>query len=233
MRAEARPLIELFSLQHVADFFSPLPCQLHRGRVNGAEIYVVNNGVQHDRDLIGCEAAAITTMAAIERLRPDIVISSGTCGGWHRKGAKTGQVYIGNGVMFHDRRVPGDNAWATQGLGNYPLWQGSAGLAERLGLPMGKVTTGSSFDMTKEEEDIIDQNGGQLKEMEAAAVAFVGDIFHTPVMCVKSVTNLRDVDDDNMDAFQDNLRKASRALTEANRRIVQELTKQDVTSTNE
>jgi 5'-methylthioadenosine nucleosidase len=230
MRTEARPLTDHFGLQHSPDFFAPLPCQLYHGTVGGSELYVVQNGVQHDRDLIGCEAAAVTTMAAIERLKPDIIISSGTCGGWQRYGAEVGRVYLGDGVMFHDRRVPGDNLWATQGLGNYPVWDGTAALAQQLGMMTGKVTTGSSFDMKEEEEAVIDENGGRLKEMEGAAVGFVCSLFHVPSLFVKAVTNLRDKDDDDMETFHDNLRHASEELLKANIRIMKILTEQEVTA---
>lgn len=226
MEAETLPLIECFNLHHQQDFFSPQPCQLYSGSVNGKELYVVHNGRQHDRDLVGCEAAAVTTMAAIERLHPDLIICSGTCGGWKRYGAEIGQVYIGNGAMFHDRRVPGDNEWDTQGLGNYHAWSGSAALAERLSLGMGKVTTGSSFDMTAEEEQIIDENGGRLKEMEGAAVGFVCSLFDTPVLYVKGVTNLRDDEEDDTDTFQDNLRRTTEKLKSVNEKIIGILTEQ-------
>ena len=119
--------------------------------------------------------------------------------------------------MFHDRRVPGDNEWDTQGLGNYKVWEGSWQLAQRLGLPMGKVTTGSSFDLSPEEDALIDANGGRLKEMEGAAVAFVCSLYGVPVALVKAVTNLRDAADqgDDIDAFHANLRRATLALSEA------------------
>lgn len=224
MRAETTPLVDCFNLKEEEDFFAPLPCQLYRGTVNGSELYVVQNGREHDRDLIGCEAAAVTTMAAIERLHPDIIVCSGTCGGWKRYGAEVGKVYLGSGVMFHDRRVPGDNEWATQGLGNYPVWDGTAALAERLSLDMGKVTTGSSFDMTEEEERTIDENGGRLKEMEGAAVGFVCSLFHTPVLYVKAVTNLRDDEKDDMDAFHKNLLMATENLRVVNEAVIRILT---------
>lgn len=220
MDAEARPLIDHFQLLHIQDFFAPLPCQLYKGMVDDSELLIVHNGKQHGRDLIGCEAAAITTMAAIERLHPDIVICSGTCGGWRRHGAKVGDVYLGNGVMFHDRRVPGDNEWGTQGLGNYPVWDGTEALAQRLGLKTGKVTTGSSFDMTAEEEETITRNGGQLKEMEGAAVGFVCSLFNVPVLFVKAVTNLRDTEDDDMVSFHDNLLYVSDKLMTNNIKII-------------
>lgn len=226
MRAETQPLIDCFALKAVPDFFTPLPCQLYKGNVNDSEIYVVQNGRQHHRDLIGCEAAAITTMAAIERLHPDLIICSGTCGGWKRYGAEIGEVYLGNGAMFHDHRVPGDNEWNTQGLGNYPAWEGTEMLAKRLSLKTGKVTTGSSFDMTAEEEKIIDENGGRLKEMEGAAEGFVCSLFNVPILYVKAITNLRDDEEEDMNAFHENLKRATEKLRMANEAIIRILTQE-------
>ena len=245
MEAEAQPLIQQLKAVEQEQFFAPLPCRLFTAPVPAAtltneepatssqanfsilnsqfSINIVTNGRQHDRDLIGCEAAALTTAVAIQRLKPDLVISSGTCGGWKRKGAEVGQVYIANGAMFHDRRVPGDNAWDTQGLGNYPVWEGSYRLAERLQMPMGKVTTGSSFDLLPIEEQYIDANGGELKEMEGAAVAFVCSMYHIPVMLVKAVTNLRDMPSDDITDFQTHLKQVSQRLCQANINILREI----------
>ena len=245
MEAEAQPLIQQLKAVEQEQFFAPLPCRLFTAPVPAAtltneepatssqanfsilnsqfSINIVTNGRQHDRDLIGCEAAALTTAVAIQRLKPDLVISSGTCGGWKRKGAEVGQVYIANGAMFHDRRVPGDNAWDTQGLGNYPVWEGSYRLAEKLQMPMGKVTTGSSFDLLPIEEQYIDANGGELKEMEGAAVAFVCSMYHIPVMLVKAVTNLRDMPSDDITDFQTHLKQVSQRLCQANINILREI----------
>ena len=245
MEAEAQPLIQQLKAVEQEQFFAPLPCRLFTATLPAAtltieepatssqanfsilnsqfSINIVTNGRQHDRDLIGCEAAALTTAVAIQRLKPDLVISSGTCGGWKRKGAEVGQVYIANGAMFHDRRVPGDNAWDTQGLGNYPVWEGSYRLAERLQMPMGKVTTGSSFDLLPIEEQYIDANGGELKEMEGAAVAFVCSMYHIPVMLVKAVTNLRDMPSDDITDFQAHLKQVSQRLCQANINILREI----------
>lgn len=241
MRAEAQPIIEYFGLKEQEGFFNPLPCKAYQKptpnpsllracspehpleRKKGGELgdlWIVLNGVEHNRDLIGCEAAAVTTQVAIQRLQPDLVISCGTCGGWQRYGARVGQTYIADGVMFHDRRVPGDNEWDTQGLGNYKVWEGSWRIAEALGLPMGKVTTGSSFDLSPEEDALIDANGGRLKEMEGAAVAFVCSLYKVPVMLVKAVTNLRDAEEENIDSFQENLKRASLSLRETLVKII-------------
>ena len=104
MVAEAKPFIERYGIKEVEGFFAPLPCLLYEGYVNGAILDVVLNGQQQGSDLVGCEAASVATLSAIQRLHPDIIINSGTCGAFHSNGAEIAEVYIGNGVMFHDRR---------------------------------------------------------------------------------------------------------------------------------
>ncbi|MBR6203431.1 MAG: hypothetical protein IKQ62_10540 [Bacteroidaceae bacterium] len=220
MVAEAKPFIERYHIQEVKGFFAPLPCLLYEGEVDGVTLDVVLNGQEHGSDLIGCEAATMATLSAIQRLHPDIIINSGTCGGFRAKGAEIAKVYIGNGVMFHDRRVPGDDTWATQSLGNYPVWEGSEKLAQRLGYEMGKVTTGSSLDMQPCDQEIIQKNGGELKDMEGAAVGFVCSLFQVPILYVKSVTDLCDSGAETFEEFSRNLHQACDALKVANERVI-------------
>lgn len=228
MEAEAQPFIEHYGVVEQKDFFAPLPSRLFKadgskwfnGSKGSNELYVVLNGQQHGSDLVGCEAASVATLAAIERIQPDIVINSGTCGAFKRNGAEIGKVYIANGVMFHDRRVPGDDEWGTQALGNYPVWEGSKAMAEKLCLPMGKVTTGSSLDMQPCDEQIIMDNHGELKDMEGAAVAFVCSLTHTPIILVKSVTDLCDSGAKTFEEFKRNLALASEELRKANIKVI-------------
>lgn len=225
MVAEAKPFIERYGIEEVKDFFAPLPCRLYEGEVNGAILDVVLNGQQQGSDLVGCEAASVATLCAIQRLHPDLVVNSGTCGAFRANGAKIAEVYIGNGVMFHDRRVPGDDAWGTQSLGNYPVWEGSAQLAQALGCKMGKVTTGSSLDMQPCDLDIIQQNGGELKDMEGAAVGFVCSLFKTPILYVKSVTDLCDSGAETFEEFSRNLHHACETLKTTNEQVIEYLTR--------
>ena len=224
MVAEAQPFIDLYGIREVEGFFAPLPCRLFEGEVNGTTFDVVLNGQQNGSDLIGCEAASVATLSAIQRLHPDIVVNSGTCGAFREDGADIGKVFIGNGAMFHDRRVPGDNAWGTQSLGNYSVWEGSEQLAKTLDMPMGKVTTGSSLDMQPCDLEIIRQNGGRLKDMEGAAVGFVCSLFGTPILYVKSVTDLCDSGAETFEEFSRNLHHACDTLKAANQRIIAYLT---------
>lgn len=227
LHAEAQPLIDHYRMKKVEGAFSPLPCELYQNP-DKPNLSVVLTGSDHERDLIGCEAACVTTMAAIQQLKPDLIISSGTCGGLKRYGGETGKVYISSGVIFHDRRIPDDNAWGTQSLGNYPIWEGTKGLYEDLkskGMNIGyeKVSTGSSFTLTKEDEAVIEEHGGRLIDMEGAAVAFVCSLYKVPVMLVKVISNLCDEDDGDIAAFFDNLHMASENLMKVNAKIVYSL----------
>lgn len=220
MVAEAQPFIERYGIRKVEGFFAPLPCELYEGEVNNVTLNVVLNGQQQGSDLVGCEAAAVATLSAIQRLHPDIVVNSGTCGAFREKGADIAEVYIGNGVMFHDRRVPGDDAWGTQSLGNYPVWEGSQALAKALELKMGKVTTGSSLDMQPCDLEMIQKHGGELKDMEGAAVGFVCSLFKTPILYVKSVTDLCDNGAETFEEFSRNLHRACDTLRTANEKVI-------------
>lgn len=229
MQAEAQPFIEHYGVKEVEGFFAPLPCKLYQTSITGkggqtSLLSVVLNGQQHGSDLVGCEAASVATLAAIQRLQPDLVVNSGTCGGFQSKDASIAKVYIGNACMFHDRRVPGDDQWGTQALGNYPVWSEAEKLAEHLSLPIGKVTTGSSLDMQPCDLEIIMENGGELKDMEGAAVAFVCSLLNTPILFVKSVTDLCDSGAETFEEFSRNLAKASQALKETNIRVIDYIT---------
>lgn len=224
MQAEAQPFIDAFGIAEEPNFFAPLPCRLYSAQLSDdTTLHVVLNGQQHGSDLVGCEAASVATLAAIQRLHPDLVINSGTCGAFKCNGANIADVYIGHSVMFHDRRVPGDDEWGTQALGNYPVWEGSSQLASTLGFKMGKVTTGSSLDMQPCDLAIIKENHGELKDMEGAAVAFVCSLFSTPILFVKSVTDLCDSGAETFEEFSKNLKAASEALRYANERIIKHL----------
>ena len=78
MVAEAKPFIERYGIKEVEGFFAPLPCRLYEGEVNGMTLNVVLNGQQNGSDLVGCEAATVATLSAIQRLKPDLIVNSGT-----------------------------------------------------------------------------------------------------------------------------------------------------------
>ena len=60
----------------------------------------------HGVDNVGTVPAALTTYLAIQALKPDLVISLGTAGGFKAKGGAVGDVYISTGFANHDRHIP-------------------------------------------------------------------------------------------------------------------------------
>lgn len=225
MHAEAAPLIDKYSLEEVKDFFSPLPPKLFKGSHNGKEIYAVLNGQQNGLDLVGCEPATLTTQLVISKLNPDLIINAGTCGAFKANGANIGDVYLSKApINFHDRRVGDSGGWYEMGVGFYPCIDASQ-IAKDLGFKLGNCTTGSSLDMADEDLALIKKNGGELKDMEAAAIAWVASLYNTPLMCVKSVTDLCDGGRATEEEFHENLSLASHNVKDACIRILDYLLK--------
>ena len=224
MQVEAQPIIERYGLQNIEGFFGEAPTELYRGIIAGKELSVVTCGRQHGYDLVGCEPAAMATTLAINALHPDMIINAGICGAFKANGSEIGDVYLSEGtVMFHDRNVP-DDPYGVQSIGNYPTYNAKQ-IAADLGLKLGKCTTGSSFCMHDDEYETVVKEGGQLVDMEAAAVAFVASAYKTPIMCVKCVSDLikMDRDDNSVVDYVGNKKNACRALGEACTKIIQYL----------
>lgn len=60
----------------------------------------------------------------------------------------------------------------------------------------------------------INSHSAVAKEMEAAAEAWIGQLFSVPLIAVKSITNLVDHDNASEEEFIKNLSYASERLTE-------------------
>ena len=61
---------------------------------------------KHGVDNVGTAPAALTAYLSIQQLKPDLVISLGTAGGFKAKGAQIGDVYISTAFANHDRHIP-------------------------------------------------------------------------------------------------------------------------------
>ncbi|TCO07495.1 phosphorylase family protein [Natronoflexus pectinivorans] len=209
MRAEANGIIKELSLKEDETFASSYPARAWKGKFNKKCIAVVINGQdnRHKLDLIGTQAATLSTHLAITHYNPGLVISAGTAGAFKEMGANIGDVFLSwPYVVYHDRRVeiPG---WDEMGIGRYPVFDVRE-MAQQLGLKTAIVTSGNSLDMPETDEKTIRKLNAGIKEMEAAAVAWVCSLNRTPVFCIKSVTDLVDVDHPTHQQFQTNLKMA-------------------------
>lgn len=215
MSSEAEPILTALNAQEISAV-PLLPFKfyvVHRGE---CRIIISVNGVDnhHGVDSIGTESAALNTYCVIDRFKPDLVISAGTAGGWSARGAVIGDVYLSDQrFVHHDRRI-GIAGYAEYGIGSYPAVPVSA-LAQVLNVKQGIVTTSNSLDENDDDRRLIAESGGSVKDMEAAAVAYVCEMMSTPVMAVKAITDLVDHPTATAEQFTANLTMASQRLGES------------------
>lgn len=220
MGAEAGPVLERLGASPI-EAVPPLPFAWSRAERAGCEVIVAVNGrdPRHDVDKIGTQPAALNTYLVVERHRPDLVITAGTAGGWARAGGAIGDVYVSRDrFVYHDRRIaiPGYDEY---GIGSYPAARADA-LAAAIGSKLGVVTTGNSLDETEDDRQMILASGACVKDMEAAAVAWIGELLGVPVLAIKAITDLVDSHVDTVEQFDANLATASRRLCDALVRVI-------------
>lgn len=214
MSSEAEPILRVLNAQEILAV-PLLPFKFYEAHRSTCRIIIAVNGVDkhHGVDAIGTESAALNTYCVIDRFKPDLVISAGTAGGWSARGAMIGDVYLSDQkFVHHDRRI-GIAGFLEYGIGSYPAVPVSA-LARALNVKQGIVTTSNSLDENDDDRRLIAGSGGSVKDMEAAAVAYVCEMMSTPVMAVKAITDLVDHPTATAEQFTANLTTASRQLGE-------------------
>ena len=216
MAEEAEPFIREMCLEPVESVFdSRLPMEVFAGKAGTADLVLIVGGKdpRYGVDSVATQPATLAAYLAIERFKPDLLINAGTAGGFRARGAEIGDVYMGaDCIRFHDRRIPipGMEAY---GVGSYPVPE-FRGLAAALGLKPGIISTGNSLDMVPEDLERLKANGADVKEMEAAAIAWVADLYQVPLLALKSITDLVDTETPTQDEFLANLSLASETLRE-------------------
>ncbi len=214
MRDEAQPIIDTLNLQERFDILNPeLPMRCFQNRTGSINLSLIISGIddRHDVDNIGSEAATLMAYEAVTRLSPDLIISAGTAGGFASRGAKIGTIYVSEEhFVYHDRHVPLPG-FDQSSVGRYPALKTSR-LAKNLHLKSGVISTGSSLQKCDKDIIVIDQHDAVAKEMEAAGIAWVAMLFKTPIMAIKSITNLLDQDNHSEHEFSKNLIFASQCL---------------------
>lgn len=160
-------------------------------------------------DNVGTVPAAVAVYAAAHALRPSLIVNAGTAGGFKAKGAAIGDVFVITTAANHDRRIPLPG-FDKYGVGQLSLRSGS--IATALGLKDGALSTGNSLDMTEKDREFILANDAHVKDMEGAAVAWVGQTLGIPVVALKAVTDIVDGDRPTTEEFLEHLASAAAAL---------------------
>ncbi len=214
MFEEALPIINSLELVKTNDVIHPeLPMSCYQKQIGSLNLSLVIAGIDERFEVanIGSEAATLMAYEAITQLKPDLLISAGTAGGFAEKGATIGTVYVSEEhFVYHDRHVP-LKGFAESSRGQYPAAKVSR-LAKNLHLKQGVISTGSSLEKSDKDILVINQFNAVAKEMEAAGIAWVAMLFKVPMMALKSITNLLDEDNQSEQEFVKNLAHASLCL---------------------
>ncbi|AMO54815.1 hypothetical protein GZ77_16590 [Endozoicomonas montiporae] len=213
MKQEAASIIKHLNLSDI-DMHDPvLTCQAFQGNYKGLDISLVVNGTDREYNVesVGTQPATITTLEAIRQFKPDLLINAGTCGAFQDKGSAIGDVYMGEKIRYFDRRIPLGEDYFAYGDGSY-VSKLAGEYARQLGLKTAVVCTGNSLDMSPTDEAILREEPVVAKEMEAAAIAAVAKLYKTPLLAMKSVTDLMDEKDTTAEQFLANLTRASELL---------------------
>ena len=216
MEAEAKPVIDELKLDEDVSFCPGMPMRAWTGWFSGIHVSLVINGKDPETnlDLIGTQAATLATDYAIQHFQPQLIINFGTAGAFGENGSEIGDVYLSRDyLIFHDRRVP-VTGWDKQSIGYFKVWDVRE-LALKENFKTGIVTTGNSLDMPPGDEAKIRELGGEIIEMEAAAVAWVARLHEVPLFCIKAVTDLVDSGIPTEEEFRQNLHLATHNLKEA------------------
>lgn len=213
MQAEAQPIIKELNLKQTGRI-ELLNADIYSGNALNTNINIVLNGKcrKYSVDQIGTQPATLIAHLGIEKLKPDLIINAGTAGGYKSNNAKVGDVYLSNKhVCFHDRRIniPGFDEF---GIGYYPCLP-SEQLAKTLNTRIGIVTSGNSLDYTEADMQIIRKLNGEVKDMEAAAIAWIASIYNIPFLAIKSITDIVDGEKPTEEEFLQNLNYASDILS--------------------
>lgn len=203
MEAEASPFINHLNLQPDESFFpSETPFHAFRGKHNNCNLTVITNGKDSIHgtgvDNVGTVPAAVATFLALQKMKTDekdhahLLINAGTCGGFQRKGAAIGDVFLTTAVVNHDRRIAIPD-FTPYGIGRIESTS-VENLATHLNAKLGICTTGNSLDFHELDSHHMLQNDASVKDMEAAAIGWAAEMWNTPHFGVKVVTDIVDGD---------------------------------------
>jgi 5'-methylthioadenosine nucleosidase len=214
MKEESRKTIEHFNFQQQITKDSALPFQLYNKHINGNNIFLCNAGIdpRFKVNAVGTIPAALTTYEISKKFEIDLVINPGTAGGFKSQGGEIGDIYLPSKVIFHHREIPmGD--YEQYGIGSYDVYD-SKKLEDKLDFKTGVFSTSDSLIFHNHEKEIFKKNNVVVKEMEAAAIAYVCEQVRIPYLGVKSITDIVDGDRVTSEEFLENLETASINLQE-------------------
>lgn len=169
-------------------------CEYYQGEFNGKSIILTKSG-------IGKVAAAVATTLLISQFKPDIIINTGSAGGYDSE-LNVGDVVISDEVRFHDIDVTAFGYEIGQMAEQPAAFKADEKLIElalqatkdnpQLSIKKGLICTGDIFMADPVKAEIARQNFPSMKacEMEAAAIAQVCHQFSLPFVIILSLSDI-------------------------------------------
>ena len=198
--------------------------ELYKKEVQGHQVYLSNMGedLKFKVNSVGTVPAALTAYELVKELEIDLVINPGTAGGFKSRGGNIGDIYLATEVLFHHRDIPmGD--YEVYGLGHFKAFDFKK-LSSKLEFKTGVFSTSDSLTCSEKERVFFEKHNVVVKEMEAAAIAYVCELAKIPYLGVKSITDIVDGDRVTSEEFLENLGMASRRLHQFLNQLIDAIT---------
>ncbi|KAB2338641.1 5'-methylthioadenosine/S-adenosylhomocysteine nucleosidase [Cytobacillus depressus] len=186
-------------------------CEYTTGKMGGVEVILLRSG-------IGKVNAALSTAILLERFNPDIVINTGSAGGFNPN-LNVGDVVISSEVRHHDVDVTAFGYEYGQVPGLPAAFEADSKLVqiavecareiEDIQVVKGLIATGDSFMNDPVRVEYIREKFTDLQavEMEAAAIAQVSYQFKKPFVIIRSLSDIAGKESDT--SFEQYLEKAA------------------------
>ncbi len=171
-------------------------CTYYSGKIHGVDVVLLQSG-------IGKVAAAIGTTILLDEYQPDVVINTGSAGGFDSS-LNVGDVVISTEVRHHDADVTAFGYEIGQMAGQPAAFSADAKLmavAEKALESLdgkhavrGLICTGDAFVCTAERQDFIRKHFPSViaVEMEASAIAQTCHQFQVPFVVVRAISDVAD-----------------------------------------
>ncbi|KKD01717.1 MULTISPECIES: 5'-methylthioadenosine/S-adenosylhomocysteine nucleosidase [Photobacterium] len=172
-------------------------CTFYTGTLKGADVVLLQSG-------IGKVAAAVGTAILLEIFEPDLVVNTGSAGGFDSS-LNVGDVVISTEVRYHDADVTAFGYEIGQMAQQPAAFQSDeklmqvaeqalAQLDETTHAVRGLICTGDAFVCSTEQQQRIRTHFPQVVavEMEAAAIAQACHQFKVPFVVVRAISDVAD-----------------------------------------
>ncbi|CCN73185.1 5'-methylthioadenosine/S-adenosylhomocysteine nucleosidase [Vibrio nigripulchritudo] len=171
-------------------------CTFYTGQINGVEAVLLQSG-------IGKVAASVGTTLLLESYQPDVVINTGSAGGFDSS-LNLGDVVISTEVRHHDADVTAFGYEIGQMAGQpagFAADEKLMAVAEQALSQMeekhavrGLICTGDAFVCSAERQSFIRKHFPSViaVEMEAAAIAQTCHQFKVPFVVVRAISDVAD-----------------------------------------